>query len=121
MFLAYCVSFNLLHSSSKESLPKQQNSGEEISQRHDDAENDEEYDSLLDDNDMDITEIDHALQDNKASASSQRNQFKDNKVKNNSTTKDEQLPTCKRCFIHNAKKFVSSIVLINRSHWPSIY
>ncbi|KAK2573899.1 Cell cycle checkpoint control protein RAD9B [Acropora cervicornis] len=83
-------------SSSKQSLPKQQNSGEEISQRHDDAENDEEYDSLLDDNDMDITEIDHALQDNKASASSQRNQFKDNKVKNNSTTKDEQLPTCKR-------------------------
>lgn len=45
---------------------------------------------------MDITEIDHALQDNKASASSQMNQVKDNKVKNNSTTKDEQLPTHKR-------------------------
>lgn len=83
-------------SSSKQSIPKQQISGEEISQRRDDAENDEEYDSLLDDNDMDITEIDHALQDNKASASSQMNQVKDNKVKNNSTTKDEQLPTCKR-------------------------
>lgn len=104
MFLTYCVSFNLLHSSSKQSLPKQQISGEEISQRRDDAENDEEYDSLLDDNDMDITEIDHALQDNKASASSQMNQVKDNKVKNNSTTKDEQLPKCKRCFIHNDKK-----------------
>lgn len=111
----------MLHSSSKQSLPKQQNLGEEISQRHDDAENDEEYDSLLDDNDMDITEIDHALQDNKASASSQMNPVKDNKVKNNGTTKDEELPTHKRCCIRNAIKFISSIVLINRSHWPSIY
>lgn len=107
MFLTYCVFLNLLHSSSKQSLPRQRNSAEEISQRHHDAEDDEEYDSLLDDNDLDITEIDHALQDNKASASSQMNEVNGDKMKNNNTARDEQLPTSKRCCIHKCYKIPS--------------
>lgn len=67
------------------------------SQGRDVVDNNDQEDTMFnDDDDLDITEIDKVLQGEKTPLSSQKTPEKDSKVKNNSSTKTEQMSTSRR-------------------------
>ena len=71
------------------------------SQGRDVVDNNDQEDTMFnDDDDLDITEIDKVLQGEKTPLSSQKTPEKDSKVKNNSSTKTEQMSTSRRCLYH---------------------